>query len=74
MNEKPQGERWCSLTDEGKHDPWCPECKRERADLLAALEHIDLYPEHTDEKGSVGRELRAIAHAAIAKAVDARLP
>jgi hypothetical protein len=27
--------KWCSI---GPHDPWCPRCKRERADLLAALE------------------------------------
>jgi len=33
MNEKPQGERWCSLP----HAPWCPRCKRERDALKAEL-------------------------------------
>lgn len=45
MNEKPQGERWCTMP----HNPWCPECKREVERLRA-----DLY-EHHDFTAQYGR-------------------
>jgi hypothetical protein len=39
MNEKPQGERWCSMP----HDPWCPQCKRELAEVETLREGLARY-------------------------------